>query len=161
MRASLCTAGCRTSRETSISWCSRVNFGYLRIWRQPTLIVGSIFWGVFPKNQLWRPSSPQTHSLCCWCAENSIKHSGLFKVLTWQFDDEGEVNGTHEIDVFGICTGIMADSPMRNKVFKNVQWTGLRACDFCTLVGEKGNSNSTKFAAYGPPPFMTMYMCID
>lgn len=70
---------------------------------------------------------------------------GLHRVSTWRFDDKGNVIGKKTLTVYVLLTGLMADGPMRNKIFKNIQWSGLRPCDICTLLGEKGSFNATKF----------------
>lgn len=86
--------------------------------------------------------SPSPCLYVCVCAAANL---GLQDVKTWDLNDSGEVAGVRKIKVYVLLTGFMADSPMRNKIFKNVQWTGLRSCDFCTLSGEKGQLMSTKF----------------
>ena len=76
--------------------------------------------------------------------DRTSPQTGL-QVQTWVLDENGSPVGIITLCVFVLFTGIMADSPMRNKIYKNLQWNGLMACDFCTLAGVKLGYKVTKF----------------
>lgn len=57
----------------------------------------------------------------------------------------GVLQGLETVGVFVIWTGAMADLPMRCKLYKNPQWTALRACDACGIDGSRVSMSATKF----------------
>lgn len=75
----------------------------------------------------------------------SVQSRGIRNVKTWRIDDSGQVVGMELVCVYAIFIGIMSDSPMRNKVYRLLQWNSLLACDGCTLIGLKGDLDCTKF----------------
>jgi hypothetical protein len=68
---------------------------------------------------------------------------------------KGQVCGTEKVGVFVLWTGMMADLPMRCKMYKNVQWSATYFCDRCGLKGMKGQveeGRTTAVKALGCDP---------
>jgi hypothetical protein len=60
---------------------------------------------------------------------------------------QGQVCGTEKVGVFVLWTGMMADLPMRCKMYKNVQWSATYFCDRCGLKGMKGQVEEGRMTA--------------
>jgi hypothetical protein len=67
--------------------------------------------------------------------------------------EDGVAQHLENVGVFVLWTGAMADLPMRCKLYKNLQWSALRACDQCTITGAKNKNQAVKFLGYGSEHF--------
>jgi hypothetical protein len=70
----------------------------------------------------------------------------VLKATTWKVAD-GKVCGTERVGVFVLWTGMVADLPMRCKLYKNVQWSATYFCEQCGLKGEKAKFEGGRMGA--------------
>jgi len=70
--------------------------------------------------------------------------------LMWLPGPDGVLT-TRPVHLWIVLSGIQADAPQRQLLHKNLKCAANRGCDWCTLLGQKGDYNCTKYLGYSEP----------